>query len=258
MSRIQTYYESRVAGARAAIENDHVLSEILSPGVSPLVLECFLIEWLSRTPYMLDPSTDWIRRAGEQCLARDMKRVGAALVEFARRETIEPRSDTKNLRAVVRALNAQNGVHFDSEALLRQPPTVTMRAYRLLHEEVLGTDLAAGEVAISYEIERASSVFGLALLLAVQRGLGPEAALRLSGLRKRAPHGVERTAFFGRALAEVVDRLPEATDQLAEIGAGVLDIYRHFLRDCAEAAHARANAIESRSRRTSSNPEVQA
>jgi hypothetical protein len=258
MSRVDTSYEPRVHSARTALLNDQVLSEILSPNVSPHLLECFLVEWLARVPYMTTPAATFLSRAGQRCTDRGMKRIGPALLEFARREAAESQPDVKNLRAVVRALNARSGANVDAAALLAQRPTVTMRAYRILHEEVLAGDMCYGEIAIAYEMERASSLFGLALLLTVQRVLGPNASLRLSGLRKRAPQSVERTTFLERALAELLMQVPEATEPLAEIGAGALDIYRHFLRECVEQAHARANATAPRSGRATVQTESHA
>lgn len=244
MSRMTTHYEPRVLAARSALENDPVIAEILSPHVSPLLLESFLIEWMARSPYMTDPIPGWVRKAGELALVLGQKRIGAALVEYTRREEENESPDGKNFRSVVRAFNERNGAQLDAVTLLSERPTVTMRAYRILHEEVLAADLSIGEVAMVYELERASSVFTLALLVAVQRVLGPEAALRLSAMRRRAPYAVERTAFLGRALAEILDQAPHAAEQLGELGAGALDIQRHFLRECVEAAYQRARAIE--------------
>lgn len=243
MSRVHSDYEPRVLLSRENLKNDHVLVELFSKAGSPLLLECFLVEWLSRMPYMTAPSADWIRRAGKRCIEQGLKRVGHALIAHADCEDSSLDMTTRNLRALVRSMNARYGIRLDTDALLTAQPSVTMRAYRILHEEVIAADISVGEVAIAYEVERARSLFDLMVLVEVQRALGPESALSLSALRKRAPVAVERTFFFERALTEILEQKPDCHEQLAEIGAGALDIYRHFLRECVEAAKERARSI---------------
>lgn len=243
MSRVHFDYEPRVLAARAMVKNDHVLAELFAPSASPLLLECFLVEWLARTPYMTAPVADWMRRAGMRCIEQGLKRVGHALVAHAGRDESTLDLTKRNLRAVVRAMNARYGSRIDADALLSARPTVTMQAYRILHEEVIRSAIPAGEIAMAYEIERARSLFDLAVLVEVQRVFGPEATLPLSALRRNAPLAVERTAFYERALAETLEQRPEDMEQLAEVGAGALDIYRHFLRECIEAARERARGM---------------
>jgi hypothetical protein len=243
MSRVHSDYEPRVLAARSLLKNDHVLAELFAPSATPLLLECFLVEWLARTPFMLGHTADWLRRAGARCIEQGMKRVGHALVAHAGRDESTLDLTTRNLRAVVRGLNARHGCRIDADSLLSARPTVTMQAYRILHEEVIKSDSPAGEIAIAYEIERARSLFDLAVLVEVQRVFGPEATLPLSALRRNAPLAVERTAFYERALAEALEQQPGSLEQLAEVGAGALDIYRHFLRECITAARERARGM---------------
>lgn len=243
MSRVQSDYEPHVLASRDLLKNDPVLSELLDPNVSPLFLECFLVEWLARTPYMTAPAASWIRRAGKRCIDQGIKRVGHALVAHAVCDDAALDLTTRNLRTIVRLMNTRYGARIDIDALLTMPPTVTMRAYRILHEEVIAADISVGEVAIAYEIERARSLFDMTVLVAVQRALGPETTLALSALRRSAPLAIEHTVFFERALAEILEHKPDCNEQLAEIGAGVLDIYRYFLRECVEAAKERARSM---------------
>lgn len=243
MSRVHSDYEPRVHSSREKLKNDHALMELLSPTGSPLLLECFLVEWMSRMPYLTAPNADWIRRAGRRCIEQGWKRVGHAMLAHADCEDGTLDLTSRNLRAIVRAMNTRYGIRIDSDVLLTNPPTVTMRAYRILHEEVIAADISVGAIAIAYEMERARSLFELMVLVEVQRSLGPEIALSLSALRKRAPVAVERTVFFERALAEILEQNPECYEQLAEIGSGALDIYRHFLRECVDAAKERARSM---------------
>lgn len=257
MNRMKTLYESRVLSLRSEVENDHVLGEILAPDASPVLVECFLLEWFARTPYLTQPTARWSRRAAAQCDKLGLDDVADSFREFAELDDAGASRVLRDARAVAQIVSMRSGVSVDV-AMLAERPSVVMRAYRVLNEEVLGADLPLGYAAIQYEIERVTSALCLGLMIQAQRSLGADMAERLMWLRRRAPLGVERAALYGSTLERILDRVPEAAEQLAEIGAGALDIYRHFLRECVQAARASARAItgERPSYPRSSRPEL--
>ncbi len=243
MSRMKSLYEPRVLPLRAEVETDHVLGEILASNASPVLVECSLLEWFARTPYLTQPSARWSRQAAEQCDKLGLDRIASSFRDQAAREDGRGPLSLLDARSLARTISMRRGISIDVDALLAERPTVAMRAYRVLNDEVLAADLPLGYAAIGHEIERITSTLSLALVLQVQRRLGADVAERLSWLRQRAPLGVERAAFHGSTLEEILDWMPGAADQLAEIGAGALDIYRLFLRECVQAATARARSI---------------
>ncbi|MDI1476826.1 hypothetical protein [Polyangium sp. y55x31] len=251
MNSLKTLYEPRVLSLRAEVENDHVLGEILAEDASPVLVECFLLEWFARTPYLTQPTARWSRRAAEQCDALGLHDVAHSFREHAAQEEVRASLVLRDARAVAQIVCMRCGISIDV-AMLAERPTVVMRAYRVLNEEVLGADLLLGYAAIQYEIERVTSALAVGLLIQSQRVLGAEMAERLTWLRKRSSVGVERAALYATTLETILDQMPDAAEQLAEIGAGALDIYRHFLRECVQAAHASARAITGE--RSSSSP----
>ncbi|MDI1447938.1 hypothetical protein [Polyangium sp. 6x1] len=257
MNSLKTLYEPRVLSLRAEVENDHVLGEILAADASPVLVECFLLEWFARTPYLMQPTARWSRSAAEQCDALGLDAIARSFREHAAQEEVRASYVVRDARAVAQIVCIRCGISIDV-AMLAERPTVVMRAYRVLNEEVLDADLPLGYAAIQYEIERVTSVLSLGLVIQAQRVLGADVADRLTWLRKRAPVGVERAALYASTLEKILDGMPEAAEQLAELGAGALDIYRHFLRDCVQAAKASARAItgERPSSPRSSQPEV--
>ncbi|MRG96720.1 hypothetical protein [Polyangium spumosum] len=251
MNSLKTLYEPRVLSLRSEVENDHVLGEILAADASPVLVECFLLEWFARTPYLAQPTARWSRRAAEQCDKLGLEAIARSFREHAAHDEARASLVLRDARTVAQVVCIRSGVSIDV-AMLVERPTVVMRAYRVLNEEVLGADLPLGYAAIQYEIERVTSALSLALLIQAQRVLGADVAERLPWLRKRAPLGVERAALHAETLAQILEASPEAAEPLAEIGAGALDIYRHFLRECVQAARASARAITGE--RSSSNP----
>ncbi|MDI3286088.1 hypothetical protein [Polyangium sp. 15x6] len=257
MNSLKTLYEPRVLSLRAEVENDHVLGEILAADASPVLVECFLLEWFARTPYLTQPTARWSRRAAEQCEKLRLHAVAQSFREHAAEEDARASLVLRDARAVAQIISIRCGIAIDV-AMLAERPTVVMRAYRVLNEEVLGADLPLGYAAIQYEIERVTSALSVGLMIQAQRVLGADMAERLPWLRKRAPVGVGRAALHASTLEKILDGMPEAAEQLAEIGAGALDIYRHFLRECVQAAQASARAItgERPSSPRSSRPEL--
>ena len=257
MNSLKTLYEPRVLSLRAEVENDHVLSEILAADASPVLVECFLLEWFARTPYLMQPTARWSRRAAEQCDKLGLCPIAQSFREHAAEEDVRASLVLRDARAVAHIISMRCGISIDV-AMLAERPTVVMRAYRVLNEEVLGADLPLGYAAIQYEIERVTSALSIGLLLQAQRVAGADMADRLTWLRKRAAVGVERAALYAATLETILEGMPEAAEQLAEIGAGTLDIYRHFLRECVQAAQASARAItgERPSNPRSSQPEA--
>jgi hypothetical protein len=193
-SSLKTLYEHRVLSLRSEVENDHVLSDILAPDASPVLVECFLLEWFARTPYLTHPTTRWSKRAAEQLDKLGLDDAARLYREYAAQEDARASLVMRDARTVAQFVCMRSGVSIDV-AMLTERPTVVMRAYRVLNEEVLGADLPLGYAAIQYEIERVTSALCLGLLIQAQRSLGSDVAERLTWLRKRAPLGVERAAL---------------------------------------------------------------
>jgi hypothetical protein len=110
---------------------------LLSPDISPALLERFLIEWSARGAYMTEPVEGWIRGAGERCVALGQEKLGRALITHAKHEAGHHLMTIEDARVLVRRWNARHAQQLDADALVAQAPTEAMRQYRQVHDEAM-------------------------------------------------------------------------------------------------------------------------
>ncbi|QRK12361.1 hypothetical protein JQX13_21445 [Archangium violaceum] len=238
MSLVKELYEPYVLPARARISTNPVMRTLVDPAISPALLERFFIQYHSFGVYMTEPVEGWIRRAGQRCLMQGLDSLGKGLLAHAKQEAGHHLMMIDDVRRLVHRWNIRYPPMLVVERLLAQHPTDAMRAYRQLHEETIAGELAAGQIAIEFEIKNLSMVLGPHLLSNVARVLGRETLEGLGFLKEHVQIDVGQTATNARMMEELLRLMPENARTLAELGAEALDIYLRFLGDCLHSAEA--------------------
>jgi len=236
MTLMKTMYLPHVLETRARLDTEPTVRTLLSPDISPTLLERFMIEWSARGAYMTEPVEGWIRGAGERCIALGQEKRGQALITHSRHEAGHHLMTIEDTRVLVRRWNARHAQQLDADALIAQPPTEAMRAYRQLHDDTIASDLPIGQAAIEYEVGYLAVVLVPRILAQVTQVLGREAMDQLSFLKEHAAVDVGHTALNERMMEEVLVQEPAHARGLASIGAKGLDCYLRFLGDCLSAS----------------------
>jgi len=236
MNLVKTQYLPHVQATRERLETDPVVRTLLSPDISPALLERFLIEWSARGAYMTEPVDGWIRGAGERCLALGQEKLGQQLISHARHEAGHHLMTIDDARALTRRWNTRYAQPLDVDALLAQQPTEAMREYRQVHDEAISSDLPISQAAIEYEVGYLAVVLVPRILEQVTKVLGQETTDLLTFLNEHAAVDVGHTALNERMMGEILSSKPEEGRRLASVGVRGLDCYLRFLDDCLRAS----------------------
>lgn len=236
MKLMKTMYLPHVLETRARLETEPVVRTLLSSDISPALLERFMIEWSARGAYMTEPVEEWIRGAGERCIALGQEKLGRGLITHSRHEAGHHLMTIEDTRVLVRRWNTRYAQQLDADALIAQAPTEAMRAYRQLHDDTIASDLPIGQAAIEYEVGYLAVELVPRILAQVTRVLGRESMEQLSFLKEHAAVDVGHTALNERMMEEAITPEPAHAQRLAAIGARGLDCYLRFLGDCLNAA----------------------
>jgi hypothetical protein len=242
--RLKTWYLPYVLDTRARVDTEPVVRTLLSPDLSPALLERFLIEWSARGAYMTQPLEGWIRGAGERCIALGQETLGHMLLTHARHEAGHHLMTLQDARVLARRWSARHARPLDADALLAQAPTEAMRQYRQVHDEAIGGELPLGQAAIEYEVGYLSAVVVPRLLLQVKKVLGQETLDQLTFLNEHAAVDAGRRALHERMMEQLLRTRPEEGRRLAAFGARGLDCYLRFLADCLRASQGAGNVLD--------------
>ncbi|HEX2568390.1 MAG TPA: iron-containing redox enzyme family protein [Polyangia bacterium] len=234
---VQKLYEPHIQAARARLGSDPEIRALVDPGIEPLVLERFLIQYTALGVRMTEPVEGWIRRAGERCVALGLEEVGQKLMSHARHEAGHHLLMVNDTRYLVARWNARHGAAaaLDAEALLGQAPPAPVLAYVKLHEDTIASDTPEGQVAIEFEIERLSLEIGAPFVANCQRVLGAEIMKGMTFVTEHVELDEGHTALNERMLGRLLAMRPERAQALAQTGAEALRIYGAFLASCLDA-----------------------
>ncbi|NMO18614.1 hypothetical protein HPC49_13010 [Pyxidicoccus fallax] len=236
MSLMNTQYLPHAEETRARLDTEPVVRALLSPDISPALLERFLIEWSARGAYMTEPVEGWIRGAGERCIALGEPKLGQALITHAKHEAGHHLMTIEDARVLVGRWNARYAQQLDADALVAQAPTEAMRQYRQVHDEAINGDLPLGQAAIEYEVGYLAVVLVPRILAQVKKVLGQQTLDKLTFLNEHAAVDVGHTALNERMMEEVLKTRPDVGPLLAAYGTRGLDCYLRFLADCLQAS----------------------
>ncbi|MCY1076286.1 hypothetical protein [Archangium lansingense] len=232
MELLKKLYEPYTLLARSRLESDSSLRRLLDSSIKPVVLERFLIEWMSRAAYMTEPVDGWIRRTGRRCIEQGMERLGEQLISHAKSETGHHLMTIDDARALVEHWNVRRSPRLELEELLAQTPTESMKEYRQLHDETIEGPYPVGQIAIEREIGFLAVQFGPRLMQQVETVLGKEVADKLSFLNEHVVVDVGHTMLNEKMLQDAITRSPEQGRIYAEAGARAMNTYIRFLGDC--------------------------
>jgi hypothetical protein len=236
MSIFQTQYLPHVQQNRTRLDTEPVVRELLSPDITPALMERFLIEWSARGAYMTEPVDGWIRGAGERCIALGQEKVGRQLITHAKHEAGHHLMTIQDAKVLASRWNGRHPEALDADALVAQEPTAAMREYRQVHDEAITGDLPLGQAAIEYEVGYLAVALVPRILARVREVVGQQTLDSLTFLREHAEVDVGHTALNERMMEDLLKTRPEEGQRLAAFGSRGLDCYLRFLADCMEAA----------------------
>jgi len=231
-------YEAALGEARESFASRSGLAAILADGVEQDILELFLIHFSAFGVGMTEPVDGWIRRAGERCTSIGLKDLGRALVMHADHEAGHHLMMIEDTKRLVQGWNERHSLQLDATELLGRAPTPGVRGYSELHEQTISGDAPFGQLAIEYEIERLSVVYGPALLGRCVQRLGKDVLAGLSFIEEHVAVDAGHTKFNAAQLDRLLEMRPEFLEPLVTTGSAALSAYAAFLQDCAAAARA--------------------
>jgi hypothetical protein len=229
-------YERQMAPVRRRSEANPTLAAVLAPDMDPLLLELFLLYFVSMGVRMTEPVEGWIRRAAQSCEDIGYSELARALRGHAAAEAGHNLMMVRDTHAMTARLNASHRPSLDAEKLLAAPPGHGATRYIQVHEAVIAGPTPFAQVAVEYEIEMLPVRYGPTLVKHCVGRLGKEILGCLSFITEHIELDVGHTKFNSRQLETVLERNPEALPTMVAVGTDVLDAYSEFLSDCLEAA----------------------
>jgi hypothetical protein len=227
-----TQYETGMENARAKFSRNAVISALFDGPMESERLEAFLIHFCSIGVAMTEPVASWITRAGQRCSEIELNELGRALRAHARQEDGHHILMQQDTHALVTRWNRNHTLSLDASHLIARQDTDGVREYKQVHEDTISGDAPYGQLAIEYEIERLSVIYGPQLLDLCVRTLGSDALDGLSFLRDHVELDVAHTKFNQSQLSRLLAEHPAFLTGLVAAGSRALDAYDRFLGDC--------------------------
>jgi hypothetical protein len=236
MGILHPVYDGLVAAARARLNSDRRLNALVDPSIDRTQLHSCLLQWNAWRAQLTDPAHGWVRRAAERCIARGYPEVGRVLMMRGKHTADRHQALLDDLRFLAEDWNASGRQEVDASRFLEAAPPASLRRHVNLQESIIDGLEPFAQLAIEYEIDRASDILAPRLLKQALRVLGHQAARGLSALQTRiADQG--QTTFSERHLTRLLAQQPQAAATLGITGAIVLDSHLDLLGDSLE--HAR-------------------
>jgi hypothetical protein len=225
-------YEAGLEKARAEFNRNAAIIALFDGPIESERLEAFLIHFCSIGVAMTEPVASWITRAGQRCSEIGLNELGRALRAHASQEDGHHKLMEKDTHALVARWNRNHTLRLDATYLIAQEDTDGVREYKQVHEDTISGDAPYGQLAIEYEIERLSVIYGPQLLNLCARTLGSDVLDGLSFLRDHVELDVAHTKFNQSQLGRLMAEHPTFLPSLVAAGSGALDAYGRFLGDC--------------------------
>jgi hypothetical protein len=234
MIMISTFadYEAGMEDARAAFNRNPAIIALFHRPIDSDRLEAFLIHFSAIGVAMTEPVAAWITRAGERCSEVGLDKLGRALRAHAGQEDGHHILMQQDTRALVSRWNRNHTPQLDAARLLTLEPADGVIRYKQVHENAISGNAPYGQLAIEYEIERLSIVYGPQLLGICSSTLESDALDGLSFLRDHVELDVAHTKFNQSQLSRLLEEHPAFLGGLVAAGSGALDAYSRFLSDC--------------------------
>jgi hypothetical protein len=231
-STIMETYELLMIPARRRFEADYGLTTLLEEDIEPNCFELFLVYFCAIGAQMTAPVEGWIRRAGERCTALGLKEIGDALLRHSKAEAGHDSMMVADVKSLVLRWNARNVWQLDLEHFLHLPQTPGVAKYVEVHEKNIDGPSPYAQIAIEYEIEQLTMLYGERLITRCIRLCGDDILACLTFLPKHIELDGGHTKFNARELAKVIDANPSSVPTLVSAGSAALDAYGTFISDC--------------------------
>ena len=233
-------YESRMAQFRKRFVDHSVLATgVLDPDIHPDVLELFLIYFSGLGISMIEPVEGWLKRAGERCIEVGLVELGSAIRKHAKEESGHHLWMIEDLKILVNHWNTRHKLKLDANEIMSGPIPEGAFRYRKLHEEIISGNIPFCELAIEYEIELMSALFGPLWIRQCAGKLGSEIIDGLSFVRNHADVDIGHTKVNQHKLKKLLTKHPEFAEPLSITGKSALSAYDLFFANCLSIAKTR-------------------
>lgn len=229
---------------------------MLSPGINvfmaqnrPQKLHAFLLTWTAFSIKMTEKVETWIKQAGEQCESLAFKEVGAKLKYHAAQEAGHDQMLVADLKVLINKWNLLYNDNLTENDIFKLGQPQNTDEYVALHENTIKGQHPYTQVAMEYEIERISIMFGPKIIENIIYTLGEDFEPAISFLTDHVLLDQGHTKFnidlMERCFAAQAD-----LNQLVHTGKTALKIYAGFLNDCIELSRAISEREQCTSRLT--------
>jgi hypothetical protein len=225
-------YEARLAAARERFDRHPAVIALFRGPIDPVTMKAFLISFAIVGVRMTEPVEGWIRRAGRRCGELGLEHLAKALEGHAHQEADHHLLMLADARLLVERWNQARTPELNVNALLALPPTRGVEAYRHLHDSVIAGQTPYGQLAIEYEIEMLSVVYGPKLIARCAALLGDGIVEGLSFLCDHVALDAGHTNFNRLQLGRLLAEHPGFLSGLVAAGSEALGAYAMFLDDC--------------------------
>lgn len=225
-------YEQLMNPARQRFEADYGMATLLEEDIEPDYLELFLVYFCAIGAQMTAPVEGWIRRAGERCSALGLKEIGDALHRHSKAEAGHDSMMVADVKSLVQRWNTRRAEQLELEHLLHLSQSPGVTKYVEVHEKNIDGPSPYAQIAIEYEIEQLTMLYGERLITRCVRLCGDDMLACLTFLPKHIELDGGHTKFNARELAKVIEANPSSVPTLVSAGSAALDAYGTFISDC--------------------------
>ncbi len=226
-------YESAMQPYRLGFSS--VLETLLAER-NPRTLMLFWIYFSANGVGMTESVEDWIRRAGNRCKTLGYSELGEQLCKHAVHEADHHLMMIEDAKRLVARWNQLYTPTLEAETIRNAPFNKTVIAYQGLHEDTIHSDHPYNQIAIEYEIENLSVVYGPAILKHALEILGKDIENALSFVDEHIRVDVAHTKYNRKALSNFLMEQPETLAELVGAGKQALSAYWGFLHHCYQQA----------------------
>jgi hypothetical protein len=236
MNTASVHYNHALITGRHRFATESVFSLILAGKIEPDLLELFWIYYCSIGVGMTESVEDWIRRAGERCVALGWTDLGQTLIANAKQEAGHHLLMIADTKSLVDRWNHNHHSQLSLQAFLPFTYPNSVLAYAQLHEAVIAGAQPFGQIAIEYEIESLAVQYGAQLIATSKQLLGADFGQTLSFIQTHVSLDAAHAEDSRAKLQAFLTQQPEDSESLAIVGQASLDCYRAFLDDCLDCA----------------------
>lgn len=202
----------------------------------PKTLFLFWIHFSSQGVGMTEPVEDWIRRAGNKCKILGYSELGEKLCKHAIHEADHQLMMIEDTKKLIQKWNTLYTPKLELDAVLSRPYSEAVLKYQVLHEEYIESTHPYCQIAIEYEIENLSTLYGPKILEHSFEILNEDIKDCLSFVDDHVKIDAAHTEYNRKAISDFLSFAPTTLNELMNAGIRALNIYGGFLQSCFQEA----------------------